>query len=185
MGLGKIWRENAVSGFTLIELIIVIGVIGVLAGGLLIVINPIAQIQKAHDAQRKSDLGQIQRALEQYYNDNNAYPLTTGSGGTPKWSIIDASSGTISFGSSWGNYIQKVPQDPIAGRTYAYKSTGSGKMYYLYAGLERSSDPQLCAGDGGVTYGGLNKPCSSNAPSGAAACGGYCNYGVSSTNTTP
>lgn len=51
-------------GFTLVELLIVIAIIGLLASGLMMILNPVAQIQKANDARRKSDLGQVQKALE-------------------------------------------------------------------------------------------------------------------------
>ncbi len=50
------------SGFTLIELIIVIGVIGVLSAALLIAINPIEQLNRAKDAAAISDAAQLYRA---------------------------------------------------------------------------------------------------------------------------
>ena len=56
--------------FTLIELLVVVAIVGILASGLMAVINPAARIGQARDAQRKSDLHQIQTALEAYYNDN-------------------------------------------------------------------------------------------------------------------
>src|SRR5438034_6926778 len=72
--------EIASSGFTLIELLVVISVIGILAAGLLLLINPFAQFQKARDAQRKSDLGQIQKALELYSQDTGGnYPVSNAS----------------------------------------------------------------------------------------------------------
>lgn len=59
-------------GFTLIEILIVIVLIGVLST---IGLETFQSAQKkGRDAQRKSDLSQVQKALELYYNDKNQYP---------------------------------------------------------------------------------------------------------------
>jgi prepilin-type N-terminal cleavage/methylation domain-containing protein len=63
-------------GFTLIELLVVIAIIGLLAT--LSVVAFSSSTAKARDAKRKQNLVQIQKALELYYNDNNAYPSTGG-----------------------------------------------------------------------------------------------------------
>lgn len=148
----------------MVELLIVIAVISILAGVVMTALNPLAQLQKARDSQRKSDLTQLQRALEQYYNDNGSYPTSTGS---PNYNI----NGTT-WGSAWGNYIQKVPKDPV--HQYVYVS--GGQSYQLYANLERgSSDAQVCNNGNSCT----------NAPAGNACGGAICNYGISSPNTTP
>lgn len=145
-------------GFTLIELLIVMGVVGILASVLIIAINPLTQLQKSRDSQRKSDLEQVQRALEVYYNDTGSYPAAA----------------TVTFGSAWGTYMAKVPQDPVAGRNYAYKVAAGNQSYWLYASLERSTtDPQRCS----------VSPCANS--SGVSCGAGGCTYGVSSPNTTP
>jgi len=61
-------------GFTLIELLVVMVIIGLLSG--LILPNLMSARERARDARRKSDLEQIQRALELYKMDQNpsAYP---------------------------------------------------------------------------------------------------------------
>ena len=56
------------SGFTLLELLIVIVIIGILA--LIIVPGLASGPKRARDAQRKSDLRAVKNALETYYNDN-------------------------------------------------------------------------------------------------------------------
>ena len=61
-------------GFTLIELLVVIAVLGVLAAGLIVIINPLGQMAKARDAGRKSALKQIANALESYFVFNGKYP---------------------------------------------------------------------------------------------------------------
>lgn len=151
------------EGFTLIELLVVIGVIGLLASVLVIVINPLTQIQKSRDSQRKSDLAQIQRALEIYYNDNGSYPPSTSN-----------EVNGIAWGSNWTGYMTPLPKDPSAAHKYYYILVDPN-TYRLYAALERSTtDPQRCGA-------GINCP---NLP-GGSVCGIACNYGVSSSNTTP
>ena len=61
-------------GFTLIELLVVIAVIGVLAAGLIVIINPAGQLARARDAGRKSDLKQIANALNNSLVFNGSYP---------------------------------------------------------------------------------------------------------------
>ncbi len=63
---------NCRSGFTLIELLIAVAIIGVLASVLFA--NFIGVRQRARDSQRKSDLRQIQAALEFYRSDQGSYP---------------------------------------------------------------------------------------------------------------
>lgn len=67
-------RVHAQRGFTVVELLIVIVVIGILAS---LVLNSFAGVQaKARDTQRKTDLNAIGTQLEACYNDkcNGAYP---------------------------------------------------------------------------------------------------------------
>lgn len=62
------------SGFTIIELLIVIAVIAVL--GLLTVNINIGAQAKNRDTNRVVDIGNIKNELEKYYNENNGYPNT-------------------------------------------------------------------------------------------------------------
>ena len=142
-------------GFTLIEMLVVIAILGLLAT---VGLGSFQSSQmKSRDTQRKNDLNQIQKALELYYNDNGKYPLTAdfpGAGGS--WQ--DAN-GTI--------YMKLVPADPKYS-VYFYLSN-DGTWYKLYARLENTQDPKYKA-DG---YVGTN------------CGGELCNYGVASSNMTP
>src|SRR3990172_3939598 len=68
-------RRWKLYGFTLIELLVTIALVGVLAVTATI-INPVTQLQKARDSQRKSDLKLIQSVLEFHISDNGYYPAS-------------------------------------------------------------------------------------------------------------
>lgn len=171
------------KGFTLIELIIVIGILSILSIAVLAVFNPVTQIQKTNDARRKADLSQIQKSLETYYQDNGRYPDSStvsdlcNSAPCPyRIKSVDVDNPVKNWGQPWQPYMNILPKDPNPSNHYVYVSAGSGQAYYLYANLDRGSkDPQACNG---------GQVCSSLTANGNA-CGGVCNYGVSSPNVTP
>jgi len=65
-------------GFTMIELLIVIAVLGILAVAVLSAINPIEQINRGKDTGSRSDAEQILSAVERYYTTQGYYPWMTG-----------------------------------------------------------------------------------------------------------
>lgn len=56
------------------ELLIVIALIALIAAGLMVLINPMQQFAKSHDAKRKLELDTLRKAFEDYYNDRGCYP---------------------------------------------------------------------------------------------------------------
>ena len=183
--LGRKYFSKNNVGFTLIELLIVIAVIGVLAVGLIMALDPVTQLQKANDTKRKSDLSQIQKALEIYYNDNGKYPLfvaTNGQFSDIRYVIKNLDNNPVNWGDPWQPYMSIMPKDPSSpSRDYAYLS--NGESYWLYASLERGNkDSQACnknSSNGGPCAGGILP---------AQKCGpvtGACNYDVSSPNVSP
>ncbi len=119
------------KGFTLIELLVVISIIGVLAG--LASFNFQQARERSRDVQRKSDLKQIQTALEVYKNDQRiqAYPDSS----TWQSDLID------------GEYMKTIPTDPKEQRAdgswieYSYVlDVGDSLKYTLVTCLENESD---------------------------------------------
>lgn len=161
------------SGFTLVEIVVVIAIISILSTFLVVTLNPFEQFQKASDAQRKSDLAQIQRVLEAYYQDYARYPEAN-----PDNKIVHDSS-AIEWGSTFAPYIDILPKDSSPSKIYIYTVDSNGQAYRLYASLDRGGkDPQACNDNGGVCQ---------NVPIGVdcGAGGKVCNYGVSSPNVSP
>lgn len=67
----------ATAGFTMIELLVVISVIGVLAVAVLSSINPIEQINKGRDTRTRSDAAQLINAVDRYFSIHEQYPWNT------------------------------------------------------------------------------------------------------------
>lgn len=130
-------------GFTLIELLIVIAVLGILITGLIVIINPMQQIGKARDAQRKNTLKQLQNALEQYYNDNKSYPVTPGGyySSEPGDVVSNNNGNWIPGLAATTKYINALPRDPSGGNSVLTACASSWKKAYLY----KSDDGQSYA----------------------------------------
>jgi prepilin-type N-terminal cleavage/methylation domain-containing protein len=70
------------AGFTMIELLIVIAILGILAIAVLAAINPIEQINRGRDTGSRSDAEQLISAIDRYYAFNGYYPWQTGAADT-------------------------------------------------------------------------------------------------------
>jgi len=130
------------TGFTLVELLVVISIIGVLAG--LLLINFVGVRGRAADAKAKSDLAQFQKALRLYYNDYAQYPVGTGgtiaacgSDGTTACS----STGTFSAGSPATLYMNYFPE----GMEYYNGAATDPDTYVLVTTLATAADQDVAA----------------------------------------
>lgn len=113
-------RQHEQSGFTIVELLIVVVVIGILAAITIVAYNGISQ--RGRDSARSSDTAAIKKAIELYNVDNGKYP-TVGSTDTGYDSSILASTLVPT-------YISKLPTDP---------KTGNFNYQYVYGPAANNS----------------------------------------------
>jgi general secretion pathway protein G len=97
-------RPSRASGFTLMEMMIVMVLIVILAGIGLSVYG--TSVQRAKEATLKEDLFRMRDAIDQYYADKNKYP----------GSLDDLVS---------EKYLRAVPQDPFTQTTDTWQTTMS------------------------------------------------------------
>lgn len=123
-------RKFLIKGFTLIEVMIVIVLIGII---MMVSMGAFVSSRKsARDGKRKADLEQLRSALEMYRSDLGYYPNT--SEVVPGGSLVDPKGvGTDDD----VVYLSKIPQDPTSGYTYYYSRTTANR-YLVCAHLEIS-----------------------------------------------
>lgn len=129
-------KQRNARGFTLIELLVVIAIIGILSSVVLASLNTARA--KARDASRKTELLQMQTALEMYRTGNNSYPS---SGGSWRGAVSYGGYGTGSTGYIPGlvpTYISVLPLDP-AGTLDGYLYLSDGTNYKLLSHVSPES----------------------------------------------
>lgn len=116
------------NGFTLVELMVVIFIIGLLAT--VVVINVLPSQDRAMVEKARSDIATLSQALEMYRLDNLSYPTSAEGLGA----LVSPPPGlTQPARYRRGGYIKKLPSDPW-GRSYQYANPGtSGGAFDLYS----------------------------------------------------
>ena len=97
-------------GFTLIELMVVMGIIAVLIAIVLVAINPSRQFSDANNTKRRSDVVAILNAVQQYAVTNRG---TLPAGITNSAKIIEKAGGIDLCASLVTTYLAALPVDPL------------------------------------------------------------------------
>lgn len=126
-------------GFTLVEIVVAIAILGTLAGGAFIALNPANQIDRAKDAISQQGLAEIRTALDSYYADHNCYP-----GGQSVFVTA------INTGSEWNEagvvYLSQAPLDGY-GEPYIYvtdNNSSCSQWYTVFAKLSAAPENDAC-----------------------------------------
>ena len=156
------------KGFTLLELLIVIGILAILSTTMIMVINPAEMLRRARDSQRISDLNTLKTAIGLYFFDvaspnkgtaNSTYIYTyaggqassakcsTGVNVTKASQAIDGTNGWIPINFTLitgGSPIANLPIDPnpsssTNGHFYYVYVPGSNNTYVLLANMESTT----------------------------------------------
>jgi prepilin-type N-terminal cleavage/methylation domain-containing protein len=124
-----IFKKNK-AGFTLIEILVVIGILAVLIPVVFVALNPIKRFQDAQDARRISDVNAILTAVHEYIVDNKgALPTGLTAGmvekqlGTAVSGCTSAAGGCsvaatgdcVNLATPLATYLKSIPTDPNGG----------------------------------------------------------------------
>jgi prepilin-type N-terminal cleavage/methylation domain-containing protein len=103
------------QGFTLVELLIVIALLGVIATIVIAAINPIEQANKARDAGYKNDASELVSAIQRYYASQSNFPWTTLNPATTAdaaFGWVSADSITVGLCAAAGTACQSAAASP-------------------------------------------------------------------------
>lgn len=125
--------KSCTRGFTLVELLVVIAIMVVMTA--IVVSNFTKPRAQARDSQRMSDLGQLQLAINLYYDRCSQYPAALD---------FTTSSCTDSLGTviKLSTFIGKIPVPPSGAVSYDYATDATFTNYILHTTLENSNSAQ-------------------------------------------
>lgn len=198
-------------GFTMIELLIVIAVLGILAVAVLSAINPIEQINRGKDTGGRSDAEQLISASDRYYAGKGFYPwmdsatsvntaITGGAGVTPTMTTLDSADVQVgtdpteiltNLSSGGAAEIKASYVSRITGATYNYLSIYndgvSGSSTYVCYTPKSSSFREEAWKRCSIVSGGanvINPDLPSDYPPTACAVGATCTTATTAADAT-
>lgn len=120
------WAKQ--KGFTIVELLIVIVVIGILAAITIVAYNGMQQ--RSRDTTRAQDIASIKKALLLYQVDNGGVMTTFsyGGGGPGGWNLSSSATWLSFLGTTYG----RIPVDPVNTGTTDPMLSGAGLAYFYY-----------------------------------------------------
>lgn len=137
---------QANRGFTLLEILLVVAAIAILAGIVIIAINPAKQLGDTRNAQRRTDVNTILNAAYQYSVDNNGtLPATITTTQTEICKTGGTCTGLIDLSVLTANekYIVSMPMDPTGASTngtgYEIKKSANGRVTVVAPNAEQGA----------------------------------------------
>lgn len=132
------------KGFTMIELLIVIAVLGILATAVLSAINPIEQINRSRDTGSRSDAEQLLSAIDRYYASKGYYPwVANADSENTDVSWTELGSSTVEVGDDAETMLTNLSSGGTAELKESFVTrivSGSARKLYIYnEGLQGDS----------------------------------------------
>ncbi|MFA5747301.1 MAG: FISUMP domain-containing protein [Candidatus Paceibacterota bacterium] len=140
-------RKKFQKGFTLVEIMVTIAIIGLLSA--LIFVGVQSALASGRDSRRQGELSQVKKSLQAYYLANgNKYP-TTALAGISLEEDNDAD-GDFTQAMKGGGYLPKIPRDPKHNveADYSYKYIATTTDYYTLCAKSESKGGYLCVTGG-------------------------------------
>lgn len=151
-------KKKLLLSFTLIELLIVIGILSILVVTILITLNPGLANKKARDVKRKKDLSTLQAALEAYSTDKGSYPSTGGAwwGGCSNFGGLPYTGPSAWIPDLAPQYIQSLPHMPgenthINASSAGAPCPGTNTCYLYRSNVAEYKLLAHCALESGIT----------------------------------
>lgn len=121
------FSRNLSRGFTLIEIMVVVVILGILAA--VVVPKIMSRPDEARVTRAKQDIRAMEAALALYRLDNFSYPTTE-----QGLEALVERPGDLAQGANWkdGGYLERLPADPW-GKTYQYLQPGEKGEFDLYS----------------------------------------------------
>lgn len=138
-------ETRAKKGFTLLEILLVVAAIAILAGIVIVAINPGKQLADTRNAQRRVDVNTILNATYQYAIDNKgSIPSSITATPTEICKTLSTCTGIdLSALTSNEQYLTAIPMDPSGGiiangTGYSIAKTANGRLTVTAPSAERS-----------------------------------------------
>jgi len=147
------------GGFTLVELLVVVAILGILMGAVVLAINPAEMMRKSRDATRLSDMVSLRQALDFAVADGAELTVTVAPGDSSAVGASRATTGGGYVNVDVSKYLSTLPIDPRNGATFTdaannnvtgkYLYSSDGSAYELNCYLESTDNLSKYSGDGG------------------------------------